>query len=177
MRRIFVCVLALVVMTASAQAQAPETNPDKCGLLNLAHLYLKCARLNDVMIGLFGNRTSSPEVRKAIKVSEEMRDGFIAISVNLYKIAGRELTTNVLEQRKTEDERDVASGIDEFLRTVQNRVTKEKVAVNPGNILYQCTGPKVTQDIKDEAKARERLGVAMLEADEILKKNKASCIK
>jgi hypothetical protein len=176
--RILVCLLLLMVARdgAYAQASAPESNPNKCAMLNLAHFYLKCARLNDALIGLISNPSAGGEVRKAVKVSEAARTAFISVAFNLYKIAGRELTPEVLAERRNQDEPDVASGLEEFLRTVQNRVARKKAKLNPTNVLYQCTGPAINEEIKTEAKVRERLGRYRIEADELIKK-KPSCIR
>lgn len=87
MRRNFVplclCWLLMAGSITASWAEDGETDPSKCAMVNLAHFYLKCAQLNDLYVHLLGKSSGSAEVRKAVKVTEQLKLEFIQVAFNL----------------------------------------------------------------------------------------------
>lgn len=189
-----VLVLALAALMSwlpptRAQGVLPESDSQKCAMINLAHYYLRCANVNNALAGLIQEGiTKSPsqasqEQRDSAAVMDGLVRDFIEISVKLYKLAGRELTPEIAKARQLADQKDVGAALEWYLsRQVEimealakGQKPKPRTAV-PNHIVDLCSRAKLGQEVREVANVDARFLLYHQEAQQLLSKQH-SCLK
>jgi hypothetical protein len=161
---------------------APESDPQKCAYINLAHYYFRCANVNNAILGLLEDGLkrnpagASQTQHEAATVIKTLMNEYIGISLHLYKLAGRGLTPDIASARQRADEKDVVAAVDEWLKRTLAGIKREKVMPKPGHVLELCARPSLGQEIKDNDRVNARLLLFQQEAKQLLSKQQ-SCLK
>jgi hypothetical protein len=165
-----------------AQAQiAPETDPNKCGAINLAHLYLRCihilAALEATPSFLGEGQEESELPRQAKQALRDQQIRFMQWITPLYESAGRKFGRTVSDARSKIDDPHVEAALVENLQRVRKELTGNRDPEEP-NMLEECSarGPGPGLDIQSGEKVNERLRAFRQDAAQIAQSN-ASCIK
>jgi hypothetical protein len=175
-------VLGFIFGVPPTNAQgAPESDPQKCAHINLAHYYLRCANVNNAILGLIqygikGSSQTKKETRDYAAAMEDLVNDFAEMSANLYQRAGKKLTKEALEARARADKKDIDAAVEVYLSGAKGPKPKADADSNPNHVVNLCAIPVLGHEIRDSDKLNARFLKFEHEARQLLAKQ-SSCLK
>lgn len=172
-------VLAALLSVANsnpAGAQlAPETDPVKCGAINLAHLYLRCINILEAHRSLLDGSRGGEITKQAQEASQKQQVLYMQWVLSLYQSAGRKYDASANDARRKADKPHVVAATEEFLERTMQTLTGERKPPKP-NMYEECSVKGLGLEIHSIEKVNERLRAFRQEAVQLAQANQ-SCIK
>jgi hypothetical protein len=162
---------AHVALASPAIAQQGSMSEfEQCAFMNLAHYYLKCAHVQGHLLSMLEGRDAKlpKKEREALKKNtgdrQVLMGEFVQLSSDLYKLAGKELTAEIMLEKGQLNSSEMKMFADEIKRP------------GPSTMWGRCERNELGQEIRDDEKVSARLRQYLREAKDADAKNK-SCLK